>query len=95
MKEKQAAHVAFVQTTLSSPQVATGSVNPANQAIKQHMPSKTDVCTGEKKLVQNKSERNSNFPKKIVHIPQACHDVNFSAALELMFIKLSVPKLIQ
>lgn len=48
-----------------------------------------------KKLVQNKSERNSIIPKQIVHIPQACCDVNFSAALELMFVKMSVPKLIQ
>lgn len=46
MKEEQAAHVAFEQTMLRSLQVATGCVNPANHAIKQHMPSKTDVCIG-------------------------------------------------
>lgn len=46
MKEEQVAHIAFVQMVLSSPQVATGCVNAANQTIKQCVPPKADVCMG-------------------------------------------------
>lgn len=74
MKEEQAAHVAFVQMVLSSPQVATGCVNSANQTIKQYVPSKADVCMGEeKKLMQKKSKRNSNFHKQTTHTRTHTH----------------------